>query len=76
MEVIFNFSRYEELRQAVIQLLQENIDSELLYEEAEDLFDSWWTSNNHSGMLNEDEKQRVWQVLTNEFGHKLVKAGG
>jgi len=27
-------------------------------------------------MLNEDEKQRVWQVLTNEFGHKLVKAGG
>ena len=45
MEVIFNFSRYEELRQAVIQLLQENIDSELLYEEAEDLFDSWWNSN-------------------------------
>ncbi|WP_028952203.1 hypothetical protein [Synechococcus sp. CC9616] len=76
MEVIFNFSRYEELRQAVIQLLQENIDSELLYEEAEDLFDSWWNSNNHSGILNEDEKQRVWQVLTNEFGHKLVKAGG
>ena len=75
MEVIFNFSRYEELRQAVIQLLQENIDSELLYEEAEDLFDSWWNSNNHSGVLNENEKQRVWQALTDEFGHKLVRAG-
>ena len=73
MEVIFNFSRYEELRQAVIQLIQENIDAELLYEEAQDLFDSWWTSNNHSGVLNEDEKQRVWLALTDEFGKKLAR---
>jgi L-rhamnose mutarotase len=68
MEVIFNFSRYEELRQAVIQLLQENIDSELLYEEAEDLFDCWWNSQQASASLTEERKQQAWQALTAEFG--------
>ena len=68
MEVIFNFSRYEELRQAVIQLLQENIDVELLYDEAEDLFDSWWESQPPSTALTEESKQRAWQALTSEFG--------
>ena len=68
MEVIFNFSRYEELRQAVIQLLQENIDSKLLYEEAEDLFDSWWNTQPASSTLTEERKQLAWQALTEEFG--------
>ena len=67
MDVIFNFSRYEELRQAVMQLLQESIDAELLYEEAQDLFDSWWASNQTSHNWNEQTKQRAWQALSDEF---------
>ena len=40
MDVIFNFSRYEELRQSVVQLVRENLDPDLLQEEAHDLFES------------------------------------
>lgn len=67
MDVIFNFSRYDDLRQAVMQLLQESLDSELLYEDAQDLFDSRWASNRTSNEWNEQTKQRVWQSLTEEF---------
>ncbi|MCH1545494.1 MAG: hypothetical protein L7S01_02870 [Synechococcus sp. MOX_bin32] len=49
MDVIFNFSRYEELRQAVMQLVRENLDPDLLQEEAHDLFESWWASTHSQG---------------------------
>ena len=67
MDVIFNFSRYEELRQSVLQLLQESMDADLLYEEAEDLFDSWWTSQQGSNGWSEEAKKQAWQALTEEF---------
>ncbi len=67
MEVIFNFSRYEELRQAVRQLLQESFDEDHLYDEAHDLFDAWWESNQTSICLNEEAKKRAWQAMTEEF---------
>ena len=67
MDVIFNFSRYEELRQSVLQLLQENMDADLLYEEAEDLFDSWWESENNLGVLTIEKKEAFWEALTREF---------
>ena len=66
MDVIFNFSRYEELRQSVLQLLQENMDADLLYEEAGDLFDSWWESQQANGW-SEDAQKRAWQALTEKF---------
>ena len=52
LDVIFNFSRYEELRQAVMQLVRENLDPELLHEEAHDLFESWWASTHSQGQWN------------------------
>ena len=67
MEVIFNFAHYDELKHSVMQLLHENMDTDLLYEEAHDLFETWWQSNNHQGVLNEEAKQRLWQSLTQEF---------
>ena len=36
LDVIFNFARYEELREAVQQLLRDNLDPDLLHEEAHD----------------------------------------
>ena len=68
MDVIFNFSRYEELKQAVMQLIRENLDSDLLYEEAHDLFESWWSSSQGDGHWNEDVKERMWSSLWQEFG--------
>ena len=41
LDVIFNFSQYEELKQAVQQLIRANLGSETLDEEAHDLFESW-----------------------------------
>ena len=67
MDVIFNFSRYEELRQSVLQLVRENLDPELLQEEAQDLFESWWAADASSGQWNEEE-QRLWTSLWQEFG--------
>ncbi|MAR05532.1 MAG: hypothetical protein CL862_00275 [Cyanobium sp. NAT70] len=67
MEVIFNFSRYEDLRQAVKQLLQESLDPDFLYEEAQDLFDSWWESENNLGVLTIEKKEAFWEALTREF---------
>ncbi len=67
MEVIFNFSRYDELRQAVRQLLQESLDEDHLYDEAHDLFDAWWESNQTSICLNDEAKKRAWQAMAEEF---------
>ena len=68
MDVIFNFSRYEELKQAVMQLIRENLDSDLLYEEAHDLFEAWWASSQSEGHWNEEVKERMWSSLWKEFG--------
>ena len=70
LDVIFNFSRYEELREAVQQLQRDNFDPDLLHEEAHDLFESWWSSNNSLGEWNEAVKERTWNSLWNEFGRK------
>ena len=66
--MIFNFSRYEELRQSVLQLVRENLDPELLHEEAEELFESWWASNASDGHWNDEVKRRIWASIWNEFG--------
>ena len=69
MDVIFNFSRYEELRQAVMELVRENLDPELLHEEAHDLFESWWSSTQSQGQWNAEVKQRTWDSIWREFGN-------
>ena len=69
LDVIFNFSRYEELRQAVKELVRENLDPELLHEEAHDLFESWWSSTHSKGRWNTDVKQRTWDSIWREFGN-------
>ena len=69
LDVIFNFSRYEELRQAVMQLVRENLDPELLHEEAHDLFESWWASTHSKGQWNAEVKQRTWDSIWREFGN-------
>ena len=69
LDVIFNFSRYEELRQAVMQLVRENLDPDLLQEEAHDLFESWWSSAHSQGRWNADVKQRTWDSIWREFGN-------
>ena len=70
LDVIFNFARYEELREAVQQLQRDNFDPDLLHEEAHDLFESWRSSNNSLGEWNEAVKERTWNSLWNEFGRK------
>ena len=70
LDVIFNFARYEELKEAVQQLLRDNLDPDLMREEAHDLFESWWSSNNSQGEWNEAVKERTWTSLWNEFGSK------
>ena len=69
LDVIFNFSRYEELRQAVKELVCENLDPALLHEEAHDLFESWWSSTHSQGRWNTDVKQRTWDSIWREFGN-------
>ena len=49
LDVIFNFARYEELKEAVQQLVRDNLDPELMREEAHDLFESSWSLNNSQG---------------------------
>ena len=70
LDVIFNFARYEELKEAVQQLVRDNLDPDLMREEAHDLFESWWSSNNSQGEWNEAVKERTWTSLWNEFGSK------
>ena len=69
LDVIFNFSRHEELRQAVMQLVRENLDPDLLHEEAQDLFESWWSSTHSQGQWNAEVKQRTWDSIWREFGN-------
>ena len=69
LDVIFNFSRYEELRQAVKELVRENLEPALLHEEAHDLFESWWSSTHSKGRWNTDVKQRTWDSIWREFGN-------
>ena len=73
LDVIFNFARYEELKEAVQQLVRDNLDPELMREEAHDLFESWWSSNNSKGEWNEAVKERTWTSLWNEFDSKDVQ---
>jgi len=70
VDVIFNFSRYEELRHSVLQLLRENLDPDLLQEEAHDLFETWWSADASNGQWNDDVKQRLWTSLWQEFGQQ------
>ena len=70
LDVIFNFARYEELKEAVQQLVRDNLDPDLMREEAHDLFESWWSSNNSQGEWNEAVKERTWTSLWHEFGRK------
>ena len=73
MDVIFNFSRYEELRQAVMELVRENLVPELLHEEAHDLFESWWSSTQSQGLWNAEVKQRTWDSIWREFGNSPTR---
>jgi hypothetical protein len=73
LDVIFNFVRYEELKEAVQQLVRDNLDPDLLREEAHDLFESWCLTDNNKGEWNEAVKERTWTSLWNEFGSKDVQ---
>jgi len=52
-----------------MQLVRENLDPELLHEEAHDLFESWWSSTHSQGHWNADVKQRMWDSIWSEFGN-------
>ena len=52
-----------------MQLVRENLDPELLHEEAHDLFESWWSSTHSQGRWNADVKQRTWDSIWREFGN-------
>ena len=73
LDVIFNFARYEELKEAVQQLMRDNLDPDVLREEAHDLFKSWWSLDNSKGEWNEAVKERTWTSLWNEVGSKDVQ---
>lgn len=68
MDYIFNFSRYEELRQAVLDLKRDNLDADSLFEEAQDLFESWWCNTHSSGEWNDEIKRQTWSSIWKEFG--------
>ena len=73
LDVIFNFARYEELKEAMQQLFRDNLDPDVLREEAHDLFKSWWSSDNSKSAWNEAVKELTWTSLWNEFGSKDVQ---
>ena len=52
-----------------MQLVRENLDPDLLHEEAHDLFESWWSSTHSQGHWNADVKQRTWDSIWREFGN-------
>ena len=52
-----------------MQLVRENLDPDLLHEEAQDLFESWWSSTHSLGQWNAKVKQRTWDSIWREFGN-------
>ena len=56
-----------------MQLVRENLDPELLHEEAHDLFESWWASTHSQGQWNADVKQRTWDSIWREFGNSPTR---
>ena len=52
-----------------MQLVRENLDPDLLHEEAQDLFESWWSSTHSQGQWNAEVKQRTWDSIWREFGN-------
>ena len=58
VDVIFNFSRYDDLKQAVIQLVRDNIDPDSLYEEAQVYLNPGGNQINRRP-LNDDVKRRT-----------------
>ena len=52
-----------------MQLVRENLEPELLHEEAHDLFESWWASTHSQGQWNAEVKQRTWDSIWHEFGN-------
>ena len=51
-----------------MQLIRENPDPDLCYEEAHDLFEAWWSSSQSEGRWNEEVKEKMWKSLWQEFG--------
>ena len=49
--------------------VHENLDPDLLQEEAHDLFESWWASTHSQGQWNAEVKQRTWDSIWREFGN-------
>ena len=56
-----------------MQLVRENLDPELLHEEAHDLFESWWASTHSQGQRTADVKQRTWDSIRREFGNSHTR---
>ena len=52
-----------------MQLVRENLEPELLHEEAHDLFESWWAATHSQGQWNAEVKQRTWDSIWREFGN-------
>lgn len=72
-DVIFNFSRYEELRKAIMQLACENLDPDLLHEKAQDLAETWWCSTHSPGLWNTEVKQTTWDSIWRELGNSPTR---
>ena len=56
-----------------MELVRENLDPELLHEEAHDLFESWWSSTHSQGHWNAEVKQRTWDSIWREFGNSTTR---
>ena len=56
-----------------MELVRENLDPELLHEEAHDLFESWWSSTHSQGQWNAEVKQRTWDSIWREFGNSTMR---
>ena len=61
------FSRYEG-QDGCHDLKRDNLDTDSLFEEAQDLFDSWWSTTHSTGEWNEEIKRQTWNSIWKEFG--------